>query len=64
MKSAARAWAAGRRTRIPTDLGIHLVAATYGQDPDVVADWPADKLLRSMALLPATSTRFIPWGDE
>lgn len=57
-------FARGGRTKIPTRLGIHLVAAAYGQDPRDVEAWPADLYLEAVAMIPATYTRGMPMGDD
>jgi hypothetical protein len=41
----------------PHYVQAHLIAARYGQDPDDVDDWPADKFALAASLLKITGGR-------
>jgi hypothetical protein len=45
---------AGKRTRLPPDVLVHLVAARYATTPDAVRAWPADDFLRATLYLEVT----------
>lgn len=47
----------GDAARIPYTAQLHLVAATYGQAPDAVEEWPADRFNEALALLELTGRR-------
>lgn len=54
MKLAARRAARGEPGTIPFRLGVHMVAARYGQAPASVRAWPADDYLDAVRFLSAT----------
>lgn len=57
MKLAVRRIARGEPGAIPSELAIHLVAATYGTTPEAVRRWPADDFLFAAGILAATRAR-------
>lgn len=44
----------GDAAALPLEAQIHVVAARYGQSPEDVAEWPADRFLEAIAYLPIT----------
>jgi hypothetical protein len=46
--------AAGKPARLPHWAMVHVLAVTYGQDPELVASWPADRYLEAVNLLELT----------
>lgn len=55
MRAAIRRAAAGERTRLPSRVMFHIVAATYGTTPAAVRAWPADDFLDAVAFLQLTA---------
>lgn len=49
-----RRLAAGERATVPVRLGIHLIAARYGQTPESVRAWRVDDYIDALAMYAAT----------
>jgi hypothetical protein len=47
-------YTAGKPTRLPARVLVHLVAARYGTTPEAVREWPADDYLDACAFLGVT----------
>lgn len=54
MRAAKRRYRNGDPVRFPFAVQVHMVAARYGQDPEAVLDWPADRFREAVQLLDVT----------
>lgn len=47
----------GNAAKLPHEVLVHMVAARYGQDPEVVKDWATDTFMDAVNFLPITGGR-------